>query len=1057
MDTRRRTPVAARAQAALGSAFVSLLLAAAAALAGTAPASAAASPTPPTVTVTITGSLVPGGTAQATVKATGGSRGATFTYTWQVNGSTTRTQGPTSSTSDKLSLTGLGYGDTVAVTVTPFAGSTAGTPDSDSATLVDHAPTAKVALKTSTGFRPAGQATASVTTADSDGDKVTVTYVWTVDGTTVQTVPGTKSTSDTYSWSKLSAGQVVAVSVVPNDGTMDGAAATASGTVVETAPKASVSLSGSPNPKGTAVANVKVADAERDTVTLSYVWKVNGQAVRTVTDTKSTSDKLPLSTYHYGDVVSVEVSPSDPWLTGAPAKDSETLTDQAPSASITSLVDPTQASSSTSAQSSGSPWSSGSPSSSPWGSPSTATSSSTTPPPPPVWRPNGTATVSATTSDPEGDPVTVTYIWKVGNKVKQTTAGTTATSDTFTWASVPGGTTITVAVVPNDGTKDGAPAVTSFTITEGVPQATVQLSGDIRPGGVAFARVTTSDPDNDPVTLTYVWSVNGAVERIDAGKTSLFNVFALPRAIKKGSKVTLRVVPNDGFFNGCVASVAEEAGSPDTSDDSSYNPASDPYSMYDTTLFTGAQAWWDAGYTGQGVDVAVIDTGVAPVPALSGSGKVVYGPDLSLDSQNPNLVNIDSNGHGTFMAGLIAGHDPSLKAPYSSAPASVYRGMAPDARILSVKVGATDGEVDVTQVIAAIDWIVQHRHDNGMNIRVISLSYGTNSTQSYLDDPLAYAAEQAWRAGIVVVAAAGNTGFQQGAGAPGVADPAMDPFVLAVGGYDTMGTYDSSDDSLGDYSASSAGCPVPACKGPDVLAVGSHLQGLRDPGSFIDLNHPEGRLGDSYFRGSGTSQATALTAGIVALILQRYPDMTPDDVKAFLASGADKIQGIPDSAQGAGAIDLVDLLDAPAVTGAGQTFPFSTGTGTIEGARGSDHLTANNVELSGEQDIFGAKVDTTALAAAEAAQTSWNGGVWNGNTWSGNSWSGNSWSGASWTASGWFGNSWSGNTWSGNSWSGNSWSGNSWSGNTWSGNSWSGNSWSGNTWSGNSWSSDSWS
>ena len=203
-------------------------------------------------------------------------------------------------------------------------------------------------------------------------------------------------------------------------------------------------------------------------------------------------------------------------------------------------------------------------------------------------------------------------------------------------------------------------------------------------------------------------------------------------------------------------------------------PVRDGYSMANLTSQLGAAAWWDAGYTGAGIDVAVIDTGVTPVPALSGSDKVVYGPDLSLDSQNPGLRNLDGYGHGTFMAGLIAGHDPSLSAPYSASPASSYRGIAPDARIISVKVGASDGEVDVSQVIAAIDWVVQHAHDPGFNIRVINLSYGTNSNQSYTVDPLAYAAEQAWKAGITVVAAAGNTGFQRGHNAPGLGDPAYD-------------------------------------------------------------------------------------------------------------------------------------------------------------------------------------------------------------------------------------------------------------------------------------------
>src|SRR4051812_38033299 len=187
---------------------------------------------------------------------------------------------------------------------------------------------------------------------------------------------------------------------------------------------------------------------------------------------------------------------------------------------------------------------------------------------------------------------------------------------------------------------------------------------------------------------------------------------------------------------------------------SAYDPSADPYSMQNLTAADGAQAWWNAGYTGKGVDVAVIDTGVAPVAGLNASGKVINGPDLSLESQNPSLQYLDTNGHGTFMAGLIAGNDGQ---------AGGYRGVAPDARIVSLKVGVADGGVDVSQVIAAIDWVVQHRNDNGMNIRVLNLSYGTNSTQPYQVDPLAYAVEQAWKAGIVVVAAAGTSGYQKGA------------------------------------------------------------------------------------------------------------------------------------------------------------------------------------------------------------------------------------------------------------------------------------------------------
>jgi subtilisin family serine protease len=475
---------------------------------------------------------------------------------------------------------------------------------------------------------------------------------------------------------------------------------------------------------------------------------------------------------------------------------------------------------------------------------------------------------------------------------------------------------------------------------------------------------------------------------------------------------------------------------------SAYDPATDVNSMYTTTLYTGAQAWWNAGYTGAGVDVALIDTGVAPVDGLAIPSKIVYGPDLSLESQAPNLTNLDTNGHGTFMAGLIAGKDSTLAAPYAIAPASAYRGMAPDARIVSVKVGVADGGTDVSQVIAAIDWVIQHRNDNGLNIRVINLSYGTNSTQDYTVDPLAYAAEQAWKAGIVVVAAGGNYGFQSHMNnEPALANPGFDRYLIAVGATDSMGTATLADDTVASFS------PWPkrgATRGVDLVAPGTHLQGLRVPNSYIDANHPEGQIDSRYSRGSGTSESAAIVSGAAALILQRYPNATPDQVKNLLTSTGYPIRG-KSQAIGGGELQLASALTAT-LSSATQTWPISTGTGSLELARGSDHLTDGDVVLRGEQDIFGHTFNAAAMAIAEAAGKSWSGGIWNDNAWSGNSWSGSTWSGSTW----------SGNSWSGNSWSGNSWSGNSWSGSTWSGSTWSGSSWSGSTWSGNSWSCDSW-
>ena len=199
------------------------------------------------------------------------------------------------------------------------------------------------------------------------------------------------------------------------------------------------------------------------------------------------------------------------------------------------------------------------------------------------------------------------------------------------------------------------------------------------------------------------------------------------------------------------------------------------------------------------------------------------------------------------------------------------------------------------------------------------------------------------------MAAAGNTGYQRGNTAPGLADPGYDPYVIGVGGYDAMGTDTVADDKMGDYSASSAGCGA-ACKNPDFVELGSHVQGLRVPGGYIDQTHPEGLLGSRYFRGSGTSEATALAAGSIALVLQRYPKLTPDQVKRFITSTGKKIGGADSQAQGAGEIE-VDLMAMKTPPAYAQKFTDSTGKGTIELARGTDHIAINGVVLTGEKDI----------------------------------------------------------------------------------------------------------
>lgn len=467
----------------------------------------------------------------------------------------------------------------------------------------------------------------------------------------------------------------------------------------------------------------------------------------------------------------------------------------------------------------------------------------------------------------------------------------------------------------------------------------------------------------------------------------------------------------------------------------SYNPGADIGSMEQTDKVIGATKYWQAGFTGRGVDVAIVDSGVSPVDGLEAKGKVVRGPDLSFESQAPNLRYLDTFGHGTFMAGLIAARN-------GGGAGQDYDGVAPGARVVSIKVADSHGATDVSQVIAAIDWVVQYGHSNGLNIRVLNLSFGTNSAQSYLLDPLAYAAEIAWRAGIFVVVSAGNDSGTSGR----LMDPAVDPFVMAVGAEDPNGTVSVRDDTLLAFSARGDGT-----RNPDLVAPGKSLQGLRVPGSYIDQTYPTGRINDRFFRGSGTSQAAALVSGAAALVIQQRPRITPDELKALLTSTAQELPSADARGQGAGMISLRNALRTP-TRPSRQTWKRSTGVGSLEAARGGNHLVSSCVPLQGERDIFGRKFNAARMAAATLAHRTWSGGVWNHSAWTGKGWSTNEWSANEWSGNEWSGNEWSANEWSGNEWSGNEWSANEWSGNEWSANEWSANEWSANEWSANEWS-----
>jgi hypothetical protein len=282
---------------------------------------------------------------------------------------------------------------------------------------------------------------------------------------------------------------------------------------------------------------------------------------------------------------------------------------------------------------------------------------------------------------------------------------------------------------------------------------------------------------------------------------------------------------------------------------------------------TGAASLWSRGDVGSGANVAVLDTGIAPLPDFA--GRLVGGVDLS-GGNNPFQ---DEYGHGTFVAGLIAGNGASS--------GGAYKGEAPGAGLVSVKVAGATGSTDLVTVIAGVDWVTEHA--DSLNIDVLNMSLGFVAGESSTVNPLDQAVQRAWEAGVVVVTSAGNAGPDAGT----ILSPGDDPLVVTVGAVDDLGQTNPANDQMSTFSSAGPTDPDGWIK-PDVVASGQSVVSLRAPGSVIDSQNPSARIGSGNFVGSGTSFSSAIAAGAAALILSAHPNDKPDDVKARLLATADR-------------------------------------------------------------------------------------------------------------------------------------------------------------------------
>jgi serine protease AprX len=394
---------------------------------------------------------------------------------------------------------------------------------------------------------------------------------------------------------------------------------------------------------------------------------------------------------------------------------------------------------------------------------------------------------------------------------------------------------------------------------------------------------------------------------------------------------------------------------------------------YDQTL--SVTGLWRNGIDGAGVGVAVIDTGIdGGLPDFQGSnGSRVIATAVT----NPGAKTaLDSYGHGTDVAGIIAGNGDNLSP--SDPLSGAYIGVAPRAKLVSIKASDERGDATVLDVIYGLQFAVDHKAD--YNIRVVNLSLDSRTPQSYKTDPLDAAAESAWMHGIVVVAAAGNRGTDSDAVQYA---PANDPYVITVGAVDENGTASPLDDTIPDWS--SQGTTQDGFQKPDVYAPGAHIISVLAPNSAFAGMCPKCTLGGDYIRTSGTSMAAAMVSGLVADLLEDRSYLTPDQVKGLLTSTAVASNS---SIQEVDASKLDTLWPVPvADRGLTPNSLINSATGNIDysqsswsqssWSQASGALNAGFAQSSWSCSCLG-----TSASGVGPSQSSWSTSSWSTSSWS---------------------------------------------------------------------------
>jgi serine protease AprX len=399
-----------------------------------------------------------------------------------------------------------------------------------------------------------------------------------------------------------------------------------------------------------------------------------------------------------------------------------------------------------------------------------------------------------------------------------------------------------------------------------------------------------------------------------------------------------------------------------------------------------------AGGTGAGVTVAVLDSGITPDPDLTQPTNRILARANFADALG---ATDDPGGHGTHVAGTIAGN--------GTRSAGQFVGIAPGANLVDVRVLDENGNGRDSSVILGIQWALDHRAQ--YNIRVLNLSLGAPPAATYRVDPIAAAAEIAWMRGLVVVAASGNTAGQ-------VDSPGIDPYVVTVGATDDNQTAPVGDDVEAWFSG--WGTPPLSTHKPDVVAPGRRIVSVRAPGSSLDRSLPDRVVtaanGATYFRLTGTSMSTAVVSGTVALLLQRQPSLTPDQVKAVLM-GTTRPFGqspAPQGTIGAGLIDAYNAVNSGAKGVANRGLrPADLTASTLYPALYGQPLRWKDPLLGG---LLWNLVSWSNLAWDNLA---WDNLAWDNIAWDNLAWDNLAWDNLAWDSSRWNNLAWDNLAWDG--------------------------------------------